>query len=51
MFSNESEDIIGILTAALDLLQIRWRRPRRNMVAVSRKEAVAALDGFVGPKT
>ena len=51
MFSNESADIIGILTAALDLLGIPWRRPRRNMVAVSRKEGVAALDRFVGPKS
>ena len=51
MFSNESEDIIGILTDALDLLGISWRRPRRNVVAVSRKEGVAALDGFVGPKS
>jgi hypothetical protein len=50
MFSNEAKDIIGILIDALDLLEIPWRRPRRNMVAVSRKEAVAALDGFVGPK-
>ncbi|MEU4293636.1 transcriptional regulator [Kribbella sp. NPDC026596] len=51
MFSNESEDIIGILTEALDLLGIPWRRPRRNVVAVSRKEGVAALDAFVGPKS
>jgi hypothetical protein len=51
MFSNESEDIIGILTAALDQLGIPWRRPRRNMVAVSRKDGVAALDRFVGPKS
>jgi hypothetical protein len=51
MFSNESEDIIGILTAALDLLGIPWRRPRRNVIAVSRKEGVAALDTFVGPKS
>ncbi|MGY4770060.1 transcriptional regulator [Kribbella sp. CWNU-51] len=51
MFSNESEDIIGILTDALDLLGIPWRRPRRNAIAVSRKEGVAALDGFVGPKS
>lgn len=51
MFSNESEDIIGILTAALDQLAIPWRRPRRNAIAVSRKEGVAALDEFVGPKS
>jgi hypothetical protein len=51
MFSNESDDIIGILTDALDLLGIAWRRPRRNAVAVSRKEGGAALDTFVGPKS
>jgi hypothetical protein len=51
MFSNESEDIIRILTDALDVLGIAWRRPRRNMIAVSRREAVAALDTFVGPKS
>jgi len=50
-FSNESEDIIGILTAALDRLGIAWTRPRRNAIAVSRKAAVAVLDGFVGPKS
>jgi hypothetical protein len=51
MFSNESEDVIGILTATLDQLEIPWRRPRRNAIAVSRKEAVAALGRFVGPKS
>ncbi|NEA33017.1 helix-turn-helix domain-containing protein [Streptomyces sp. SID13031] len=51
MFSNESEDIIGILTDALDRLAIPWRLPRRNLVAVSRKEGVEALDRFVGVKS
>ena len=51
MFSNESEDILSILTQTLDLLGIPWRQPRRNVIAVSRKEGVAALDGFVGPKS
>lgn len=51
MFSNESEDIRNILTETLDLLGIPWRQPRRNAIAVSRKEAVAALDTFVGPKS
>lgn len=50
MFSNESADIRNILTDALDLLGIPWRRPRVNVVAVSRKEGVEALDRFVGPK-
>jgi hypothetical protein len=51
MFWNESEDIIGILTDALDLLGIPWRRPRWNAVAVSRKDGVEVLDRFVGPKS
>lgn len=51
MFSNESEDIRNILTEALDLLGIPWRQPRRNAIAVSRREAVAVLDTFVGPKS
>jgi len=37
-FSNESADIKRIFTDALDQLAIAWR------------EAVAALDEFVGPK-
>jgi hypothetical protein len=51
MFSNESDDIRKILTDTLDLLGIAWRQPRRNLIAVSRKEAVAVLDTFVGPKS
>ena len=51
MFSNRSGDIRKILTDALDILGIAWRRPRWDHVAVSRKEAVAALDVFVGPKS
>ncbi|GAA1514102.1 transcriptional regulator [Kribbella lupini] len=51
VFSNESADIRLILTDALDQLGIPWRCPRPNVVAVSRREAVVALDGFVGPKS
>jgi hypothetical protein len=50
-FSNKSDDIRNILTDALDLLGIAWRRPRWDTIAVSRKEAVAVLDGFVGAKS
>ena len=49
-FSNKSSDIIGLCTWALDLLDIEWRLPRPDAVSVARREAVAALDGFVGPK-
>ena len=50
-FSNKSAGIRKILTDALDLLGIAWRQSRPDVIAVSRKEAVAALDTFVGPKS
>ena len=34
----------------LDLLGIAWRRASDRNIAISRREAVAALDAFVGPK-
>ncbi|HSR23759.1 MAG TPA: transcriptional regulator, partial [Candidatus Eisenbacteria bacterium] len=49
-FSNRSEDILGLYTWALDLLGIAWRGNGRWSVSVARREAVAALDEFVGPK-
>jgi hypothetical protein len=49
-FSNRSEDIKGILCEHLDLLGIAWRRAGRFTISVARREAVAALDEFVGPK-
>jgi hypothetical protein len=49
-FSNTSTDIQGIFTDALDLLGIAWKQNRWNSISVARREAVAALDEFVGPK-
>jgi hypothetical protein len=51
LFSNVSTDIQTIFTDALDLLEIPWRRNRWNSISVARRDAVAALDVFVGPKT
>ncbi len=50
-FSNESTDIMGICTDALDVLGIAWRMPRPNLLSVARREAVLALDSHVGPKS
>ena len=50
LFSNESADILGLCGQALDQLGISWRLSRRNMLSVARREAVARLDEFVGPK-
>jgi hypothetical protein len=49
-FSNRSEDIKAILCEHLDLLGIAWRRRGPFAISVARREAVAALDAFVGPK-
>lgn len=50
-FSNRSDDIRGLFTAALDRLAIPWTRPSQYVIAVYRKAAVARLDEFVGPKS
>ena len=50
MFSNESEDILEICGDVLDQLGVDWRYSRRNVISVARREAVARLDEFVGPK-
>jgi hypothetical protein len=50
-FSNVSSDIRGIFSDHLDLLGIPWRRMNAVNISVARREAVARLDEFVGPKT
>ncbi|MDQ1695778.1 MAG: hypothetical protein QOJ03_1131, partial [Frankiaceae bacterium] len=50
LFSNVSDDIRGIFTDALDLLGIAWKQNNWNSISVARREAVAALDTFVGSK-
>ncbi|BBY82654.1 helix-turn-helix domain-containing protein [Mycolicibacterium pulveris] len=49
-FTNRSEDILGLFTAALDRLDIPWTRSSRYIISVYRKAATARLDEFVGPK-
>lgn len=50
-FSNRSEDIIGLFTAALDALEIPWTRSTKYIVSIYRKAATTRLDTFIGPKT
>jgi Homeodomain-like domain len=49
-FSNVSVDIRGIFGRACDQLGIEWRPNNRFSLSVSRRERVALLDEFVGPK-
>jgi hypothetical protein len=50
MFTNESRDILGLCGQTLRQLEVSWRFSRRNTISVARREAVARLDEFVGPK-
>jgi hypothetical protein len=49
-FTNASADIRGLFCASCDALGIAWRRMNARNISVARREAVAALDKFVGPK-
>jgi hypothetical protein len=50
-FCNRSDDIRGIFCDALDLLGIEWRVMNAWNISVARRDSVARLDEFVGPKT
>jgi hypothetical protein len=50
MFSNRSEDIHAICQWALDVAGIEWKRAGWH-TCVSRRDAVARLDGLIGLKT
>lgn len=49
-FTNHSEDILNLFTAALDRLGIPWTRSTKYVVSIYRKAATARLDEFIGPK-
>jgi hypothetical protein len=51
VFTNKSQDILGLCAAALDQLGIAYTRPRADTISVARRAAVAALDVHVGPKS
>jgi hypothetical protein len=50
LFGNQSEDILRLCGETLDELGVAWRFSRPNTISVARREAVARLDEFVGPK-
>jgi transcriptional regulator with XRE-family HTH domain len=49
-FSNASTDIMDIFCEHLDLLGIHWTMTRPDQAQIARKQSVALLDSFVGPK-
>lgn len=50
-FVNASGDIRELCCWALDLAGIAWRQSNARVISVSRREAVAALDALIGPKS
>lgn len=50
-FSNLSADIKRIFCEHCDLLGIRWTQANPRYVSISRRDSVAKLDRFIGPKS
>jgi hypothetical protein len=50
LFVNESADILGLCGQTLDRLGVEWRYSKPNTISVAKRDAVARLDEFVGPK-
>jgi hypothetical protein len=50
MFTNASVDILGTFTDALGRLGVHWTRTTPRVVSVARRDDVAYLDTFLGPK-
>jgi hypothetical protein len=49
-FDNKSRDIMRIFCEHLELLGVAWTLTRPDQAQVARRESVALLDSFVGPK-
>ena len=49
-FSNRSDDIRRLFTDVCDRLGVDWRQWTRYHVSVARRDSVAYLDRFIGPK-
>jgi len=49
-FSNRSDDIRKLFTDTCDKLGVKWRPWTRYHVSVARRQSVALLDSFIGPK-
>ena len=50
LFSNESADIRAIFQSACQEVGAECRPNNRNSLSIARRESVAVLDTFIGPK-
>jgi len=49
-FTNMSDDIKRMFTDACDQLEIGWRTMNHKTISIARRDSVALMDTFVGPK-
>lgn len=49
-FSNRSDDIRDLFCEYCDKVGVEWRRMNRWTISVARRESVAAMDRYIGPK-
>jgi hypothetical protein len=49
-FTNASTDIRNLFTDACDRLGVEWRQMNARNISVARRQSVARLDEFIGPK-
>ncbi len=50
LFANESRDILRLFGEACDRIGVEWRYNRPNSISIARRESVARLEAFIGPK-
>jgi hypothetical protein len=50
MFTNASSDILQVFRSTCDAIAVKHRNMNPRTVSVARREDVAALDAFIGPK-
>jgi hypothetical protein len=50
-FTNRSEDILGLFTAACNVVGLRWTRANRETISIARRREVAYLDGLIARAT
>jgi hypothetical protein len=50
LFSNRSDDIRQIFCDACDQLGIEWRVMTSTDISIARRDSIAIMDEFVGPK-
>jgi hypothetical protein len=51
MFKNESTDILQLCGWGFDLVGVEWKYNNRNSLSVAKRDSVAILDTFIGPKS